>query len=230
MSDPSPRGPTPSAVSVLSVMPRIPVTVRFLGGILGLLTHWSGRRSIPCPGEAHCPPALHRGRAVWKGYAAVEEWRPLASVWIPAVLEVTEALEEQLHGRELRGETWLLDRADTGKKPGRVSGVLCGQSATEELRAAFPIDQVLRRFYHTDALQLGVVNPLPPRLFLTPSKDPAPLLPAALAVEPAGELPASPEDFAKLRARLQKVGLLPIKNDGSAPAERSSKEVSNGRG
>lgn len=147
------------------------ITVRFLGAILGMLTHWTGKDgSKACPGWERCPTADHRKKTVWKGYAPVEYFRPPPfQDWCPAVFEVTERMEEILRGRELRGESWSFIR-----RPGRhgnqeVASQFLESMNPAALRPEFPVEPVLFRVYRVLEIALGVANPLPPRLILEPT-------------------------------------------------------------
>lgn len=167
-------------VRVLSIPAGIPMCVRFLGPVLGLDTHWKAGRSIPCPGWEDCPSGIHKLGIIWRGYAAAEAWDPGKRHWKPFVLEVTEALEERLRDRDLRGETWAIHRTEEKGRSSPVVGVFCERLPAEELRQAFDIEPVLRRLFHCSALKLGTRNPLPAKVLLEPVAGKAPTLPAEL--------------------------------------------------
>jgi len=196
-------------VRILSVPLDVPLTVLFLGEYVGLLTHWVRGRSLPCPGVEHCPPAVHRTRRIWKGYAPVEAWFPLEHVWIPAVLEITEALEEVLHGTCLRGSVYMLSREREGRNTHPVIGLFCEKREGDQLRQAFNVAPVLQRFYHAEELHLGVPNPIPPRLMFEPSQGRIPSLPAVLAREEELQRPAKPGEIRKLLEQARQAGLIP---------------------
>jgi len=107
-------------------------------------------------------------------------WVSSKGHWQPAVLEVTEALEERLRGRELRGETWSMHRTEIKGKSSPVVGTFCEKGDTHELREAFELEPILRRLFHVASLKLGTRNPLPPRLMLAPTQGKAPTLPEHL--------------------------------------------------
>lgn len=194
----SARNPA-EAVRVLSVPLGVPIVVRFLGDILGLDTHWKSGRTVPCAGEDECPSSLHRLGVIWRGYAAVEMWIGSKSHWQPSALEVTEALEERLRGRELRGETWSLHRTEIKGKSSPVVGIFCEKGEPNELREAFELEPILRRLFHVARLNLGRRNPLPPRVMLEPVPGKAPRLPDALA--DAG----TPDNTEKEKQEAQKI-------------------------
>lgn len=155
-----------SPVEVLSVPVNVPVTVRFLGPIYGLDTHWRNGRTVPCDGDGDCPSSIHRTTLIWKGYAAVQAWEPGGRVWRPYVLEVTEALEEILRQRELRGEVWTLSRKQDRGKTDPVRGVFNEKLPEGKFSKEFDITPVLQRLFHRIKLNLGKCNPLPPKVML----------------------------------------------------------------
>jgi hypothetical protein len=191
-------------VEVFSVQPGSPAFYRFLGDLIGLNTHWNGKRTVPCDGEGRCPSGLHRTRLIFKAYAPAELWVPAAKHWIPGVMEATEHLEELLRGRPLRGEVWLLSRAGQGRKNDPVAGVYCETFNGDALRLAFDILPVLLRFYHVRELVLGVENTLPPKILLEASVGNAPTLPFSL--EPTAPPAATQEQIEQIRAMAGQLG------------------------
>lgn len=181
----SPRGPTPSRkpsspVQVLSVPVNLPVCVRFLGPVLGLDTHWRSGRTIPCPGPDECPVSLHRTALIWKGYGPVEAWESSCRHWRSFVLEVTESLEEDLRGRDLRGEVWQLHRMQKSGKTDPVAGIFCERLPEHSLSKTFDIVPVLLRLFHVPRLTLGTRNPMPPKVVIEPVEGNPPNLPLEL--------------------------------------------------
>jgi len=191
--------PSPKAqpVEIFSVQPGQGAYYRFLGDLLGLNTHWTGKRTVPCDGEGTCQQALHRLRLIFKAYAPVEKWVPANQHWLPGVLEATEHLEEQLRSRQLRGEVWNLSRGKTGGKSDPVVGVYSETFNEERLRPAFDILPVLLRFYHVPTLVLGVQNRLTPKVLLEPTHGDQPKLPFCL--EP--DAPPMPDEKELKRMR-----------------------------
>lgn len=200
-TSPSSASPQPSAVRVIDIPANVPTTVRFLGGVSGLIVHWNGKRSLPCPGPADCLPAVHRLRSVWRGYAPGECWDSNRQLWIPGVIPITSALEEQLRARTLRGEVWVLSRMQDSKKQVPVQGLYCERQSEDVLSACFDILPVLQRFYSVPTLVLGVLNPTPAKVLLEPAAGPAPNLPAGL--QPPAEAPPTPEEIARFREGLR---------------------------
>jgi hypothetical protein len=166
-------------VEILRIDTAEQAVVRFLGEYapFGMLTHVEKNHSKACPGPDACPPADHRKLTLWKAYAPVERWLPGPRLWSPKVLEITEALEESLHGRVLRGEVWLLERLAQHRKTAKLVGLLCEKQAPEVLPASFDILPILFRFYHTLAIKFGIQNPVPRSICLPDSAGPAPRLP-----------------------------------------------------
>jgi len=194
---PSPSG-TALPVEIFSVQPGTATFYRFLDNLQGLNTHWNGKRTVPCDGEGTCPASLHRGRTIFKAYAPAELWKPAERHWLPGVLEATEALEEQLRGRQLRGEVWMLKRGGEGRKDDPVFGVYSETYNGENLRPAFDIVPVLLRFYHVPRLVLGVENALPAKLLLDPAQGDQPKLPFIL--EPSDPPRPDQEEIDRLKA------------------------------
>lgn len=188
-------------VQVLSVPAESPIAIRFLGAIYGLNTHWHSGKSVPCPGAQECPLPVHRSRMLFKAYGPVERWEATHGVWRPAVLEITENLEERLRGRDLRGEVWVLSREDAKAKASPVIGAFCEALPHAEVSAAFDIVPILCRFYHVQTLALGAANPIPPKVFLEAVEGPPPNLPPEL--QPAKAREASPEETERIRKQLQ---------------------------
>ena len=176
----APRPAPLEPVRVLSVPEGIPICVRFLGPILGLDTHWKNGTK-PCPGEDECPPTIHRLGIIWRGYAPVESWENSRQVWRPWVLEVTEALEETLRGRQLRGETWLLERTREKGRTAAVIGVYCEAMLPDDVRPGFDVEPVLRRIFHCGKLRLGTRNPVPAKVMLEVMPGKPPVLPGEQA-------------------------------------------------
>jgi hypothetical protein len=192
------RAPQPDqVVRVVSVPKQLGLLVCFAGSIEGLLSHWAQGKSWGCCGPDKCPPPLHKSRTVWKGYVPVRVWQKEHATWAPAVLEVTEHLEEMLRGRDLIGECWLLSRESAGKKNGPVGGMLIERRDDPTLRLGFAILAPLQRLFHCLELDLGCPNPLPASLLLPTSSAPGPNLPAeACPREPA---PATQEQIETLK-------------------------------
>lgn len=222
MAEKKGQGPSAStAVQVVEVKPSVPITVRFLGPCQGLLTHWHAGRSHPCPGPGECPQAIHRARTVWRGYAPAEVWDESARLWRPGVQPITEALEEVLRGRTLRGEVWILARSQEGKKSGPLEGVYCERQQEECLSACFDILPVLLRFYHCSTLLLGVANPMPAKLTLEAAAGPAPRLPAdMLPTEPPKPTEQQRRQFSEQIANL--AGKRRTPRDDTAPRPPSN--------
>ncbi len=177
-----------------------PLVALFCGELQGLLTHRVGKESIPCTGPGICPSNVHRCRMVWHGYAPGRWYSTARKLWIPAVLQVTENLEEQLDGRRLAGEVWLLVRQQPGKKNAPVTGQFLERRTEADLVAPFDIRPALCHMYHVSELALGAKNPIPRKVSM----------PVVQAQAPAGlEIlyppPPPPEDPAKREEALRKL-------------------------
>lgn len=175
MNGPSqPDGGFPRSVSVLRVPKVVPICVRFLGTYTGTILHYNREGSIPCDGDGACPTALHKLKSIWRGYAPVEQLDRASQKWWPEVLEITEYAEEQLHGRALRGEVFVLGRYTNAKKKGKVWCQYLENADPAQLRPAFDILPVVLRLYHVLSMRLGVPNPVPRRVFMEPVEGPTP--------------------------------------------------------
>lgn len=199
--------PNPSGSAAVVRIEGVPrgygIVVVFAGPIVGLLTHWASGRSQACPGAGKCPPNFHRSRTVWKGYAPVRRWQPVQAAWCAAVLEVTEALEEQLRGRELCGEMWHLMRSLNGKKSGAVGGIFYSRRTEAALLKNFDVVAPIQRLYHTLDLEFGAVNALPAKILEVPVTCDGPLTePAAAPREPAKPTTSQRETLRKMAGRM----------------------------
>lgn len=191
----------PQAVRILSVKFNHPLTVRFLAGYVGMLTHYRAR-TIPCLDEERCPPALHKTRTTWKGYAPVDEWDRTTEMWVPGVLEITESLEHFLVGRKLRGEVWGLTRKGPQKKD-PVLGLFSETMDPGFLPESFDVVAVLKRFYHEEHLVLGIPNPIPRPVLLRPRQGPAPKLLGEMTSTRPEDLPVDPRVKEAFREQLK---------------------------
>jgi len=221
-----PKGPRPLSrpVEVLSIKKNTVQTVRFLGGIDGILTHWIKKPGFPCAGISQCGPQHHRIKTIWKGYSAVEAWDDHAGFWIPFVLEVTESLEEVLYLRPLIGEVWILSRPQPDEKPAPVLAQFLEQQEPSRLRAAFPVRPVVSRMYGTSNIEWEVKNPVPRKVYLEPSEDAAP----PSLYDPVIQAPPSitAAELATLREAAAKAGLLKRKG----PTDGRDTPTTNGTG
>lgn len=214
MSDPVSQGAgIPRPVRILNVQDATPVIVRFLGDYTGTILHWHGGRYHPCQ-ETACPLNVHRAsRSPWRAWAPVELYEDSSSLWWPQVLEITEAFEEQLHGRKLRGELWAVSRIKGKGSAGKVEGIFLEKVEPYGLRIPFNVLPVLQRVYHTDAFHLGKANPIPPKLILEASEGDAPGILSELA-EPYAS-PPTPEQQRRFVAALKNAGRIPPKGTGT---------------
>lgn len=202
------------ALRLLRVAKETTVRVRSLSEVIhGLITHYGRNGSEACQGEDVCPPGLHRFK-IWKGYTPVEWWEPRSGCWIPAVLEVTERLEQDFRSKWSRGQVWKLSRGpDTKKKRSPVIGELVENLDPRSLRDPFPILPPLFSIYRLLELPESVPNPLPGRILIQPSSGLAPAdLVAAQVVnqEQPREVPTL-----KLKEAFEAIGRMPSRNAGS---------------
>jgi hypothetical protein len=162
-------------VRISSVKVETPLTVRFLAGYRGILSHWYSHRGRACKGRGACPQEWHKVPPIWYGFAPVERWEPVLRKWIPTVLEITASLEHSLRGRELRGEMWALLRKVGKKDRGEVIGTYL--ETLPKVRPAFDVFPVLEIAYGYGDFLIDLPNPVPPPLILEASDDPGPSVP-----------------------------------------------------
>lgn len=144
------------------------ITVLFCGPYEGLFTHHVHKRSYVCDGASKCNPGLHKTGVIWKGYAPSRIWDARARHWYAGVFEVTEFLEETLRTRDLPGEIWWVKREDPRKKNSPIVGSFLERCVNPQLCEPFDVRPALYRMYHVAELDLGVPNPIAPRIFLPP--------------------------------------------------------------
>lgn len=190
----TPRTPSnlsPEPVEIHSVKSSQPSVMRLLGKIRGMMQHWNGKRSVACRGDGDCLPARHKTQVIWKGYVAAQLWSDTLCVWSPTLLEVTEALEELLRGRKLRGEVWKFVRKGKGKKTDPVSGIFCEKQGESVLSPEFDVYEFLKRFFREPSFPFDLPNPLTRKLILPAVAGPAPVLPPDVETEqPIEQSPA----------------------------------------
>ena len=193
------EGPSPIRIE----SPRIHETlvVAFLGAYGGLQTHYWQRQTVACLGDDECPPAYHRSRLIWKGYAPVQVFVKSSGLWMLAALEITEGAEHLLRGRDLVGEVWMFSRVGN-KKNGAVTGVFCERMPVLQLQPTFDLLTVLRRFYRAPRLELDAANTLVPRLYATPAAGYVPECVAAVIPAPVDDA-AALEEKKKLQEHLR---------------------------
>lgn len=202
-----PQTPSPGAASgpvrVLRVQTDVPTIVLFLGPLQGHLEHWNGKRSVACPGSDECDKSIHRLRTIFYAYAPVGHFNGQTGCCEPAVLQVTAFLEEQLRGRQLRGQVWSLSRDDARGKTGKVSALFIEQRSPTNIPPAFPVEPPLLRLFNVAKLRLGVRNPNPDPLIIESFEvEPLRLGRLGEALEP--EKPPTPEQMERLRAQFRR--------------------------
>jgi len=224
----SPSSLPANPVKVRSVPLTPPITVRFLGPLRGLLTHWAGKHSVPCEGPEKCPAATHRKGTFFKAYSPVMEWIPHLNRWRPAVLEATANLEEYLRGRKLRGETWMLARDDGSKSTRPVVAAYLETIPEDKLPLAFDIVPVLQRLFNRVDLVLDVPNPTPQHIVLPEIVDAPPTIPADLQPPPpVGEDPEQRKRVLELLEEgRKKLGL--HRSTGGSAGHNGQKTSTNG--
>lgn len=206
-------------VEIKSVKDDQSAVVRFLGGYSGTVLHYLGKTYTPCrEPDRECPASIHTKRKLWRGWAPVEVFDDVQQVWWPWVLEITECLEEQLRGRQLRGEVWGITRPKEKEKGNRVVGVFVERQAAETMRKPFDIMPVLLRAYHLDEIPMGKPNTIPPKLILGPVEGELPSALVGQLHEP--EAPPGPEEKKLLQEMIASLGGRPSRNGVAKPSEK----------
>lgn len=208
----TPRRP----VRILSIRKNSVAIVRFLGDIQGCILHWTGKITWPCGGKEDCPATLHKMKTLWKGFAAAEYWSEDDQSWWPAVLEVTEALEEEMADLKMRCTVWTLSHPQPTKKQTPVLGKYEERSKEEHTAPEFPILPVLERVYHGAKIILGTPNPVPRKIVLGANNSPPPLNSQRKSKAPQRE--ATPEEHAAFMKKLREVHSYPERNEGNGKA------------
>jgi hypothetical protein len=114
-----------------------------------------------------CPPDRHKCERYWKGFAACLLYRHADKIMEPIVLEITEHCELDLRGRWGRGQWWRLDhKAGAKGKHEPITARFLGQAPVDAVSPAFDFRAVLMHVFHEEAIDLGVANPLPPRVVM----------------------------------------------------------------
>jgi len=181
-------------VQLLTVPKAGQVVVVFLGPYRGILTHYVRGETVPCAGDVDCPTPVHRVHPVWKGYAPVRYHQPAGDWWFPAVLEITECLEELLRGRHLAGELWEVFRGAGKRRTRPVGGRYLETRHVDGVFDTFDVVPVLQRRYHGRPLVLDVANPVTPRVILPVVSAPAPGNQATARPSPATEVTEAQRD------------------------------------
>lgn len=148
---------------------------RFRGNYLGCMLHWPKKGgAIPCVGRETCTQA-HTGLGLsWRGFAPGDEFFPKENMWWPTVIEISEAWEWDLRGRDLRGEEWHLTRKVQGDKSSEWVGTFIGMANPKNVGEWFDVQPVLDRAYHYQPMKTDFPNPLPQRVVMagTPGDGP----------------------------------------------------------
>jgi hypothetical protein len=190
-------------VHVLRVDSGAPAIVLFLGPLMGHMEHWVSRGTLPCYGERDVCMNHAKGRLLFYAYAAVLWHDVRTGKPDPWILQATACLEEQLRGRDLRGEVWCLTRDPEAGKNGELSGQFVEKRKPDNLPAEFDIIAPLKRMFQVRKLNIPVANPNPARVVPeVPMVEPLVLTPPKVHV-PLVEM--SVDDRKKAEERLQKL-------------------------
>ena len=207
-----PRGQFPLELKRIEAGEQLIVRVltRVEKRVMGCNTHYNGKRSEYC-GPA-CKSAFHFKSNQWKGYLACERWFHELQIWIPCVVEVTEASELDMRGQVQRGQVWLLAREVNHKgKQAAVRASLMEQVDAHQLPVAFSMHAVLHWIFHRDDVVLNIPNPMPDRITVagTPGQ-----VPQCMAPDPADKPLSAEEIRERIAAARRKGDLPPIEPNG----------------
>ena len=166
-------------VEVLRIEEGRNVIVRILdrhcGTAHGLMTHYIKKdRSYLCLLD-ECPASRHAVAPNWKTYIPVLLRDDEHSIWLPRVLEVTEALEVTFRGEVTRGQSWRVWRRTSIFDPRRkrtksfpVEGKQVESGQGQNWPEPFDVRPVVARLYRAmeTEIVLNVPNPLPAALYV----------------------------------------------------------------
>lgn len=146
-----------------------------LGPYEGIYAHPQGKGTKPCAGD-RCKHAAHAKETQWQGYApALVYVEGNVCKWVYCVLQITEALEVTLRGRELRGELWRLRRVQVGDgKARKVVGELVGSWLECDTPPEFDVRPIVHRVTHTALIQWDREPLFSQPVFLPPVSAPPP--------------------------------------------------------
>jgi hypothetical protein len=186
----APSADQPRRVRLERIAPGQDRTFRVLSSeVLGCLTHYINPNTKVCMGDA-CPANWHRKPTAWQGFIFAEEADRVNNLWIPCVLGITEHAELDMRGTYKRGQQWAFTRdVPPDGKQSPVQAWLVEAAIPAELREEYDPVAVLIHVFGQHGIKLDMPNPLPPRLYLMPSK---PAKTAAVEPAPAVELPPVP--------------------------------------
>jgi hypothetical protein len=138
----------------------------------GCWTHWikgsGGKkgRSLYCRPEG-CPSDRHKAERYWKGYAACLLSRPQDKLLDPIVLEITDRTELDLRARWGRGQWWrLTHKPEVKGKHEPIEASYVGRVDLAIVPPAFDVRAVLMHVFHEEHIDLGIANPMPPRVVM----------------------------------------------------------------
>lgn len=169
------HGPEESPLRVQGVPKEGIITIRSLSPEYdGCFTHYTKDGSRYCNPHG-CARCRKGEKKQWKGYFAAESFEPHDEMWHPICFEMTEACELLMRGVYARGQVWTLRRVLTeGEKGKKVEGMLLDQLDPSKLPQPFDFLACLKHCYYVFEIELGVKNPLPPRIMLPRSAGAAP--------------------------------------------------------
>jgi len=181
------------------------------GPVMGMLTHYHKPESWQCHGK-DCKACTSGDKRVWKGYHPVLQLDRAGHCYVPAVLEVTEALELDFRDRLFRGGEWTISRGKSTKT--KRAAVLATQLGQRQLPAdclSFDCHAAVHVIYHDWTIRLEQTSPLPARLMVATVK----LTAVGQATDQKPE--ATPEEKIAQRQRLDALKSRLLNGVGSMP-------------
>jgi hypothetical protein len=146
----------------------------------GCFTHWMKQNSQYCDGP-RCIWNCAKQRKQWKGYGAADVYDPVAKLYVPFALEITESMELDLRGRWTRGSIWRIHWPFAKKghnEPKRAEFVR--QLDEREVPPVWDVVPCLLNMFHIFSIDLTVKNPMPPRVLVQSNAGPDPLMSAPI--------------------------------------------------
>jgi len=212
-----PAGPRPVQLRLARLKNGESATFRIIEPtITGLYVHWIGSetkgRSQYCHGPTDCRYAHDRLDKLWKGYASADMWDEQNRLWVPVVLELTEACELDMRAVYRPGQQWKLTRTPaTRSKREAILARLTKDAPAGFVPRPYDILPAIRTTFHCCDAILGIKNPSPDRIAVMPYDGPPP-------GQEDSARPATKEEVSELvahmREKLGGIGRMPEENNG----------------
>lgn len=181
------------------------------GQIYGLVTHYLGSRSVICPGDGTCTGVAHRFPN-WRGYSPVYRWLEDVRKWLPATIELSSSAELDIRGLWKAGQEWAVSRRERNEEDSSPTRLrLISEPVEVSVLPLFDFMAPIHAVYNAVAFPASVRNPLPARVLAAQVEAPPP---ATAQPQTAVPLPATTQDYDKLREVMQGFGRMPVDKNG----------------